>query len=126
MADLNSLYKIEPDGHLNPETMLFRVTFDPQHEVFKGHFPDQPVLPGVLIIRLIVQCASLATEKSLFLSKVIQCKFLNFVDPRINPALSLELTIYGKDGMTDVKAVLRDESMIFTKASLTLKENTVA
>lgn len=126
MADLNSFFRIENNGDLSVETRLFRVSIDPHHEVFKGHFPDQPVVPGVLIIKLIIECCTLATEKTLLLSKVLQCKFLNFIDPRVNPALSLELTIYGKDGMTDVKAVLRDESMIFTKASLTLKENTIA
>ena len=126
MADLNSLFKIEPDEYQNSETKLFRVSFDPHHEIFKGHFPDQPVVPGVLIIKLIVECASLTSGKKLLLAKVISCKFLNFIDPRVNPTLALELTIYAKDGLTDVKAVLRDESTIFTKASLTLKENTVA
>ncbi len=125
MADLNSFFKIDPIVEGNEDKRLFRISIDPQHEVFAGHFPNQPIVPGVLIIKLIVSCSSLVAGISLRLSKVTQCKFLNFIDPRIYPTLLLELTIYEEDDMRDVKAVLRMDDMIFTKASLILKENSI-
>lgn len=32
---------------------------DPDMDIFKGHFPDDPILPGVYVIEAMAQCAGL-------------------------------------------------------------------
>lgn len=37
---------------------------DPDLALFKGHFPEHPVLPGVIIMEALAQCASIAVLQS--------------------------------------------------------------
>jgi 3-hydroxyacyl-[acyl-carrier-protein] dehydratase len=122
MGDINtffSIHTIEREGDLLPG---FKIRLDSDHPIFKGHFPGQPVLPGVMILKIITSCVSLYQKRNLLISKVKQCKFLNFVDPIINPELFLDIEIYGTDSPLDVKAVLRSEEVVFSKVSISLTE----
>ncbi|MBK9551117.1 MAG: 3-hydroxyacyl-ACP dehydratase [Saprospiraceae bacterium] len=122
MGDINtffSIHTIEREGDLLPG---FKIRLDADHPIFKGHFPGQPVLPGVMILKIITSCVSLYQKRNLLISKVKQCKFLNFVDPIINPELFLDIEIYGTDSPLDVKAVLRSEEVVFSKVSISLTE----
>ena len=122
MGDINTFFSIETietEGDLLPK---FKIRLDADHPIFKGHFPGQPVLPGVMILKIITSCVSLSQKKNLLISKVRQCKFLNFVDPIINPELFLDIEIYGTDSPLDVKAVLRSEEVVFSKVSISLTE----
>ena len=122
MGDINTFFSIETietEGDLLPK---FKIRLDADHPIFKGHFPGQPVLPGVLILKIITSCVSLYQKRNLLISKVKQCKFLNFVDPIINPELFLDIEIYGTDSPLDVKAVLRSDEVVFSKVSISLTE----
>jgi 3-hydroxyacyl-[acyl-carrier-protein] dehydratase len=122
MGDINTFFSIETietEGDLLPK---FKIRLDADHPIFKGHFPGQPVLPGVMILKIITSCVSLSQKKNLLISKVKQCKFLNFVDPIINPELFLDIEIYGTDSPLDVKAVLRSNEVVFSKVSISLTE----
>ena len=122
MGDINTFFSIETietEGDLLPK---FKIRLDADHPIFKGHFPGQPVLPGVMILKIITSCVSLYQKRNLLISKVKQCKFLNFVDPIINPELFLDIEIYGTDSPLDVKAVLRSEEIVFSKVSISLTE----
>ena len=122
MGDINTFFSIETietEGDLLPK---FKIRLDADHPIFKGHFPGQPVLPGVLILKIITSCVSLYQKRNLLISKVKQCKFLNFVDPIINPELFLDIEIYGTDSPLDVKAVLRSNEVVFSKVSISLTE----
>src|SRR6476659_576243 len=55
---------------------------------FQGHFPDRPVMPGVLTIEAIAQCGAVAVladeanrGKSPFLAGIDDCSFKRVVDP---------------------------------------------
>lgn len=36
-----------------------QVLADPEWELFKGHFPDRPILPGVILIEMVAQAGAL-------------------------------------------------------------------
>lgn len=120
MSTIRSLYKFSRNEGSCPGDLTYDVTLNPDHDVFKGHFPHQPVLPGVMILRLIVSCAGDAAGRQLRMKKTSQCKFLNFVDPVVHHDLQLLLSIYEVNEGWDVKAVLKSKEMIFTRASLIL------
>ncbi len=46
---------------LNPgEYALGRKVFPPEEPFFRGHFPDDPLVPGVILAEALAQCAGIA------------------------------------------------------------------
>ena len=61
----------------------FEMTVDIQknHEIFKGHFPDFPVTPGVALLQIIKNGLESHLLEPLQLQSSSQIKFLNLVNP---------------------------------------------
>ena len=96
----------------------FKVSIDPNDEVFKGHFSSQPVLPGVLILRMAVDAASLWIGYTVHLDEIIQTKFLHFVDPSVQDDFTLELEVKKEDNRYYLIGVFSGQSKPFTKLNL--------
>ena len=60
------------------------------HPCFPGHFPGQPILPGVLLLERVMSLAQASTGKSLNECTVVNVKFLAVVAP--GDALDVQLT----------------------------------
>ena len=58
------------------KTLSSRVKFDKNFIGFNGHFPDNPVLPGVIMIKVMIKMFELFKEKKYFLSKIKKSKFM--------------------------------------------------
>jgi len=75
----------------------YHIRLNPNHYIYKGHFPGQPVLPGVCSLQIIKECAQQTVNKNLQYKRIILCKFLKFVDPVQNPEITLTVSIDEKD-----------------------------
>lgn len=64
-----------------------------QHEIFKGHFPGNPIMPGVCMMQIIKELAEQITGKSLFMERLSNVKFMALINPETTPELRLELDI---------------------------------
>jgi len=73
-------------------------SFDADHPIFSGHFPDNPLVPGVILTEALAQTAGIAaasgyadTSRPLFLLSAIRgMKFLRAVRPGEKIALRAE------------------------------------
>jgi len=92
------------------------------HKIFDGHFPGQPVLPGVCMMQIVKELAEEATGKKLFLSNAAQCKFLSMVDPQKTPELMVAID-YQQPGENTVaiNAVLKSGEATFFKMNASLE-----
>ncbi|MCW3128344.1 MAG: (3R)-hydroxymyristoyl-ACP dehydratase [Bacteroidetes bacterium] len=68
-----------------------QVTFDKEHPIFKGHFPDMPIVPGVCQTQMLGEILNEALGKDLQLSSAASIKFLSLVDPTKTPTLNLTI-----------------------------------
>lgn len=68
---------------LTEEEHAVRATLElnPEHRIFKGHFPGQPVVPGICMIQIIKEILQTVTTKSLMLKQSDYIKFLSVIDP---------------------------------------------
>ncbi len=78
---------------LENDLITAQVSIDPSHEVFKGHFPGQPILPGVVITNLIKKLVEKAISKKVQMKSASQIKFIEMVDPRTCSALEIKINI---------------------------------
>jgi 3-hydroxyacyl-[acyl-carrier-protein] dehydratase len=51
------------------------------HPIFDGHFPQQPVVPGVCTMQLVKECASDILGKRIRYSSISSCKFISAIVP---------------------------------------------
>lgn len=71
---------------------------NPAHPLFEGHFPGQPVVPGVCMLQLIKEVAETALSRPLFLRQVAQVKYLQVLVPAYQKAIALRME--WKQGLT--------------------------
>lgn len=57
------------------------IELQPNHPVYKGHFPAQPVVPGVCTLALIRKCASMVTGRNMEYEYIKECKFISAILP---------------------------------------------
>ena len=100
------------------------VTYDEYY--FRGHFPNEPVMPGVLIIEALAQVGAvciLSCEqfkgKTAYLGGINQCRFKKKVVPGDVLLLEVEL-IKQKGPVAIAKAVATVEGKVAASAELTV------
>jgi 3-hydroxyacyl-[acyl-carrier-protein] dehydratase len=95
---LNKLYTIRNlDKSADGSGFKAEIELDPGHPVFEGHFPGNPILPGVCTVQIIRELLEQSLQKSLLMSKAGNIKYLGFVNPVTMPVLSFHLQIKSTD-----------------------------
>ncbi|MFN3405242.1 MAG: hydroxymyristoyl-ACP dehydratase [Cytophagaceae bacterium] len=94
------------------------VEINPAHNIFNGHFPGTPVVPGVCMVQMIKESLESAVNKKLMLTKGDNLKFMNIVDPRVNKYVTLDI-MYKLTDEQNIKttAVVVFEDKVFFKFS---------
>lgn len=67
------------------------VLIDKEHEIFKGHFPSTPVVPGVCMMQMIKEMLEEKINHPLQLISADNIKFLSVMNPLETP--QAEITI---------------------------------
>jgi len=94
------------------------VTFNENHEIFKGHFPGNPIVPGVIQVNIIKDLLEEGLQKELLLVKSKNIKFLNFISPVNNKSVSVSITYQILDDKSiKVNASIFSNDVIFLKFS---------
>ena len=94
---LDTFYTIDKMNR-EGDIITAQVTFDQGHDIFKGHFPDMPVVPGVCETQMLGEVLSQVMNKELNLKTAASIKFLAVIDPRVNPTIKMTINISQKEG----------------------------
>ena len=92
------------------------IEINAQHEIFIGHFPNQPVVPGVCMMQIIKEIFESALAKKTNLINADQLKFLAVLDPSKNIIVHAQIK-YAIENNNQIKvaASLFNESIIYFK-----------
>ena len=91
---LNKLYKTRSlDANADGSGFTAEIELDPNHPLFEGHFPGNPILPGVCTVQIIRELLEQSVQKSLRMTKAGNIKYLGFVNPVTMPLLTFQLQI---------------------------------
>lgn len=80
MILLNNFFTIQ---HLytEQECIIADIEINENHKIFEGHFPGQPVVPGVCMMQMVKETLEEALEIKTNLSKALDLKFLLVINP---------------------------------------------
>jgi 3-hydroxyacyl-[acyl-carrier-protein] dehydratase len=114
------LYKIRDRKH-SEDTTLFILELNPGHEVYRGHFPGMPVLPGALQVEIVKELFAKVVNASLRMESAKSIKYLDFVVPAEHAVLEVELKYKNTETGYTLRAQIRSaaaaEPRIFMKFS---------
>lgn len=85
----NNFYHVQK-VQANEQHVEGELHFDAAHDIFKGHFPHQPVVPGVCSLQIIKELLEEQLGVSLQLSSAPQVKFLQLLTPELSPTYLLK------------------------------------
>lgn len=77
----NSLYEIK-ELRKTDSGLEAVVCLKPGCGIFRGHFPDRPVLPGVCTLSVVTELLSEALGRKVRVASLKECRFLTMTDPR--------------------------------------------
>lgn len=92
---LKDFYTVEKLENISEGKYNAVIVLNNQHDIFKGHFPGNPVTPGVCMMQIIKELSQEITGSSLLMTSSSNVKFMALINPDKNPKLSLELEISG-------------------------------
>ena len=115
---LEKYYNIE-EQIIEENTSSFVIALVTNHIMYKGHFPEFPLLPGAVQIELIQELLALSVGKELQLSKAKSIKYLGMINPNENHRLKIDLQ-WKTDNFIKLKASIKsydNEEKIMLKYS---------
>lgn len=89
---IRDFYKVNKLEHTEGKAVA-NITINGAHEVFKGHFPGNPVTPGVCMMQIIKELTEHVVKKKLFMAAAVNVKFMAIINPEKTPNLELTLDI---------------------------------
>jgi 3-hydroxyacyl-[acyl-carrier-protein] dehydratase len=91
------------------------IHYNAAHRIFEGHFPGNPIVPGVCTIAIVKELLEEAITQKLLLASAPTVKFLGLINPSMSPVLTL--TWKGEGGQTQTTATLKEGPRALFKMS---------
>lgn len=79
---IKNFYTILSVEQKDVNTAAFNVVLNKGADVYKGHFPQQPIAPGVCTLQMIKEClVQIVGCEQILLNQIRQCRFLKLLCP---------------------------------------------
>jgi 3-hydroxyacyl-[acyl-carrier-protein] dehydratase len=105
----------------SPGSVKALLAIRPDHAIFLGHFPGQPVVPGVCMMQMIRELLEVNVERKLRINKADNMKFLSVIDPRQNSEIEAMISYVEDHGLFVLTASLSAGNIIFFKLKAILQ-----
>lgn len=112
---LNDFYTVKQRENTAENKLSATVLLNAAHPVFKGHFEQMPVVPGVFQTQLIKELLQEHLQKNLLLSNGDNIKFMSMIVPGQHPEISIEIGYREDENKYLAEARIFVENTTFTK-----------
>lgn len=89
---LGSYFKIE-NTEVEGSEHKFGIALNRDHKIYGGHFPGNPVCPGVCSVQMIRECAERAAGCRLRIDSLQSCRFMAVLTPDNASRLTIVVTL---------------------------------
>ena len=121
LGGIGGLYTITAK-EINGDGGVFHIHLNPECLIYKAHFPEQPITPGVCITQIAVELAEIIVGHSLQMIGIKNVKFLSIMTPDTQTEVTYTITIKSSDdNNTRIQAVAQSDDVVYAKMSLICK-----
>lgn len=64
-----------------------------EHHIYEGHFPSQPVVPGVCTLTIIRECLGEILSRQVSFASIKECKYVSALIPEEGLSIALNITL---------------------------------
>jgi 3-hydroxyacyl-[acyl-carrier-protein] dehydratase len=82
-----------PETDVPPLQFTAVVRLNPGHPIYQGHFPGNPVVPGVCQVQMARELVERSVNRPLRLTASDNIKFLSMINPVQNPELEFSILV---------------------------------
>ena len=86
----NSFYKIV-NMDSGQQDCTATICLNREHEIYKAHFPGQPVTPGVCQIQIVTEILALQLNENVYLSDIKNVKYMAVISPEEVSELTVDI-----------------------------------
>lgn len=99
------------------ESINYSITLNKDHAIFAGHFPGNPVTPGVAQMEIVKELIQISLEKKVKMESMPTCKFLAILNPEENANVDVQLkfTAIEDSESKRVSVVIKNDETSFLK-----------
>lgn len=120
---INDFYHIT-DLKKTEDSLRAEIRLNPFHAIYKGHFPKQAVVPGVMQIQIIKELLEAGLMKKFMIREVVVAKYLAPVTPKENTVLQIQIDFNRTEiGEYLINASVVKDDATFTKLKAKLSES---
>lgn len=120
---LEDFYRIEEITPESGSEFFVKVKLNPQHKIYQGHFPGNPIVPGVCQLQMLKEIIAEWLNRDLILSAASNIKYLHVINPLVDPELSFKISVTEAVEVIEVKAeITAEDGRIFLKFKGVLHE----
>lgn len=103
-------------NHMNETDGVLKIAISihPAHPIFLGHFPGNPITPGVVQMEIIKELLSIHLNRPVKLKSISNCKFLAILNPLSNPEILIKIKFLPTDdGTIKISGTLGADATVF-------------
>lgn len=115
---LTDFYTLETQEKTESGSFIANIKLNQAHDIFNGHFPGNPVTPGVCMMQIVKELTEEFTRKKLFLKTASNVKFMAIINPFETPDLKMQLDINEGENEVKVKNITSFGETIALKMSV--------
>ena len=121
LGGIGDLYSIVAK-EITDDGGVFHLHLNPECIIYKAHFPEQPITPGVCITQIAVELAENVVGHSLQMIGIKNVKFLSIMTPDSQTEVIYNITIKSSDDKeTRIQDVAQSDDVVYAKMSLICK-----
>lgn len=121
----DKLYEIR-DRKVNENEAIYTVAMLSDSVIYKAHFPNEPMTPGVCLVQMVKELLELSLDKRFELVDAKNVKFLNILIPTSRTAdFHIKWEQNPESDQLHVNAVISDSERVYSKMSLFFRLKTL-
>lgn len=111
--NINQIETVENNSYVVKATLL------PNHKIYEGHFPSQPVVPGVCTLTIIRECIGKILSREVCFKRIKECKYLSALIPEKEIGIVIAITLTDENKiMANVERADNQQKVLKLKAEI--------
>lgn len=112
----DDFYIIQSKKIISESSFSATISIHADHPVFEGHFPGNPVVPGVCMLQIVKDLVEIHLQKKLQLQNISNVKFTAVVNPLQHQQLDVHVSYENiENNSYKINSTISSEEIVFLK-----------